>query len=420
MNLRKVWTIMKREYLERVRTKAFLVTTLLVPVLMFGLTVAPSMLAMKQGGSAKKLAIVASERAFGEMVVRSMERAAKSLPGASYQTEVVSPGTPDQLKELEKRVTPGDLNAYLVVTDDAIKDRKLAYVGRNSADLIETQVLSGAVYRAYIERIATQHGITGDDLDNLLSTRFEIEGVLAGKGTKTSGRATLFGALLLMMMLYMSIILHGIAVMRSVLEEKTSRIVEVLLAAVTPKELMTGKILGVSAVGLTQLAIWYGTGALVVAFGIAQARMMTNAPVEISMRGVAYFPLFFVLGYFLYSTLWAALGAMVNSEQEAQQMQFFVMMPLFLSTILMVPAIINPNSPLVVAASLFPFCTPLLMYIRLAVSAVPVWQVAAGIAGMLLAIWLVLVVASRIYRVGILMYGKKPTLPELWKWFRYA
>jgi len=419
MNLRKMWIILRREYLERVRTKAFLITTLLVPVFMFALTVVPSMIALRSSGGDKHIAVVASDEAFGQMLARSIERTVKDVRNASYKIEVVAPGTPEQRKNLEARVVAGGLGGFLWATDDVVKERKLQYVGRNSADIIETNLYSGAAFRAYIERSASAHGMGAAALDELLQTRFTVEGVIAGKGTRSSGRATLFGALMLMMTLYMSILLHGIAVMRSVLEEKTSRIVEVLLAAVTPKELMAGKILGVGAVGVTQLVIWYGTAGILAAIGVMQARA-ANIPVEISLRGVAYFPIFFVLGYFLYSALWAMLGAMVNSEQEAQQLQFFVMLPLILSTVLMVPAIMNPNSPMIIGFSLFPFSTPLLMYVRLAVTQVPMWQVVASIVGMVLAIWVTLVVASRIYRVGILMYGKKPTLPELVKWFRYA
>jgi ABC-2 type transport system permease protein len=213
--------------------------------------------------------------------------------------------------------------------------------------------------------------------------------------------------------------MHGIAVMRSVLEEKTTRIVEVLLASVTPKELLAGKILGVGAVGLTQLAIWYAAGFFFAGAGLLAARSMMG-PLQLPIMAIVMFPVFYVLAFFLYATLWAMLGAMSNSEQEAQQMQFFVMMPLIFSTIIMIPALTNPSSPLAVGFSLFPFSTPLVMYARIAAQGAPLWQIALSVALMIGAIYVVLVVASRIYRVGILMYGKRPTLPELIKWFKYA
>ena len=258
--------------------------------------------------------------------------------------------------------------------------------------------------------------------DRLLNERMEMrtERVTAGKqATQTSSRTEFFLSLTLVMILYMSIIMHGIAVMRSVLEEKTSRIVEVLLASVTPKELMAGKIIGVGAVGLTQLALWYAAGFVFVGPGLLAARSMMG-PIQVPMMAIAMFPVFYVLAFFLYATLWAMLGAMSNSEQEAQQMQFFVMMPLILSTMVMVPALTNPNSPIAVGFSLFPFSTPLVMYARIAAQGAPMWQVALSIVLMLAAIYVVLLVAARIYRVGILMYGKRPTLPELIKWFKYA
>jgi ABC-2 type transport system permease protein len=167
------------------------------------------------------------------------------------------------------------------------------------------------------------------------------------------------------------------------------------------------------------MAIWYGSGALVGAVASSEATAVTGA-VQLPVAALALFPIFFVLGYFLYAALYAMMGAMVNSEQEAQQIQFLVLMPLILSTLVMVPAITSPASPFVVGISLFPFCTPLVMFARVAAQGAPMWQVAVSLAGVLLATWGTTIVASRIYRVGILMYGKRPTLPELIKWFKYA
>jgi ABC-2 type transport system permease protein len=188
---------------------------------------------------------------------------------------------------------------------------------------------------------------------------------------------------------------------------------------VTPKELMAGKIVGVGAVGLTQLAVWYGAGFLLAAPGLMAASSGLGS-LNLAPLALALFPVYFLLGYFLYAALWAMLGAMSNSEQEAQQMQFFVMLPLILSSLIMIPALTNPNAPVAVAFSLFPFCTPLVMYARITAQGAPVWQIVLSIVLMIAAVYATLVVASRIYRVGILMYGKRPTLPELWKWFKYA
>ena len=419
--MRNVWTIIKREYLERVRTKAFWITTMLVPALMFGATVLPAKLMMSQRGSNKKVALVASSPAYAAGFQRSLSGMTKDLNRADYAVETITPGTPEQEQGLRARVEKSELDGYLVATDSALATHKLTYYARSTTDLMEGGLLARAAQQADMEQQLGAAGLSAEKIEALLNEKIDVETkrVSAGKSVTSSGRSAFFLTFGLVMTLYMSIILHGIAVMRSVLEEKTSRIVEVLLASVTPKELMTGKILGVGAVGLTQLAFWYGSGALLGVGMAVQIKMITGS-LDIPVVPLALFPVFFLLGYFLYAALWAMLGAMVNSEQEAQQMQFFVIFPLFVSLILMGPTITNPNSALAVGVSLIPFCTPLLMYVRIAAGDVPVWQIGVGIALMLAAIWLTLVVASRIYRVGILMYGKKPTLPELVKWFKYA
>jgi ABC-2 type transport system permease protein len=415
-----IWIIIRREYLERVRTKSFWITTFLVPALMGAFTILPAKIMMNQRGSNQHIAVVTSDPAFADVLQKSLQRSARQL-GRDYQLEPVVGGTKDELEKLKTRVRSGELDGMLVATDDLLDRHKVVFSARTTTGMIESGVLRGAARIAYLQKQLASQGVNPQKVEELLRQDFELDTiqVTSGKESKSSGRAAFFLTMALVMILYMSILLHGIAVMRSVLEEKTSRIVEVLLASVTPKELMAGKILGVGAVGLTQLAVWYGAGAIV-GTGLAVQVAAVMGPANLPVLALALFPVFFILGYFLYASLWAMLGAMSNSEQEAQQMQFFVMLPLILSTVLMGPAIINPNSPMIVAASLFPFCTPLVMYMRIAAAEVPAWQITLSIVLMLVAVYVVIVVASRIYRVGILMYGKRPTLPELIKWFRYA
>lgn len=193
---------------------------------------------------------------------------------------------------------------------------------------------------------------------------------------------------------------------------------EVMLATVTPKELMAGKIIGVGGVGLTQVLIWSILG-LAVAFSSAAASGLLQG-VNFSGAMIAYFIIFYLLGYLLYSAFAAALGAAVNSEEEAQQLQFFVMLPLILSMMLLGVVFSEPSSSAAVALSLFPFFAPILMYLRVVLEQPPFWQMALCIALLALTTYAVLLVCARIYRVGILMYGKRPTLPEILKWVRYA
>jgi ABC-2 type transport system permease protein len=228
--------------------------------------------------------------------------------------------------------------------------------------------------------------------------------------------------------LYMVILLYAVAVMRSVLEEKTSRIVEVIVSSLDPWQLMLGKILGVGAVGLTQLGAWAIGGAALAVVGLpalltARPELGQLATLTSQLPGprfFGYFMIFFLSGYFIYSALYAAVGAMCNTDEEAQQAQFPVMILIIIPVIALVGVIENPNSTLSVTLSLIPFFSPFLMFARAAGGAAPAWQVALSIVLMWLTVLAVAWMAGRIYRVGILMTGKRPGIGELLRWLREA
>jgi ABC-2 type transport system permease protein len=219
------------------------------------------------------------------------------------------------------------------------------------------------------------------------------------------------------MILYMTILLYGVSVQRSVLEDKSSRIVEVLLSSTRPFHLLLGKVLGVAGVGLTQYAIW---GAVAM---VASAYVRTTSPALANFTAIppgalVYFAVYFLLGYLLYAALFAATGSMVNSDQEAQQLQWPVTMLLVVPIIFMQGMFRDPDSTTSVVMSLIPFFSPILMMLRINLHTPPAWQIGLSIVILVLSVLAVTAIAARIFRVGILMYGKRPTLPELMRWVR--
>ena len=261
--------------------------------------------------------------------------------------------------------------------------------------------------------------MSGPEVEALL-TPITLDAVHIEKGKEgVSGAAIFATAVAMVMLLYLVVLIYGVAVMRSVIEEKSSRIMEVLLSSVTAKELLAGKILGVGAVGLTQILIWIIFAVAFAVSGMMAAKSFVSE-IHIPTAGVIFFGVFFVLGYFLYSAMYAAIGSMVTTDQEAQQMQWPAMVPIILAVFLMNPVIQQPNSQLAFWLSIIPFFAPLLMLVRVLVEEPPVWQLALCLGLMLATIYGLLSLASRIYRVGILMYGKRPTLPELRRWLRYT
>jgi len=248
------------------------------------------------------------------------------------------------------------------------------------------------------------------------------------KGATQSGEGSFILAYLMWFVLYIAIILYGASVMGSVVEEKTSRVIEVLISSLRPFQLLAGKVIGVGAVGMFQLSIW---GAFAMILGAQQAQIMQllNASPELAGRSIipqitaataVIFMLYFLLGYFLYAAMFAAVAAMSSSEAEARQAQTPIVMLLVVPSILMIGILNDPNGPLARILGLIPFFSPIAMPVRWAAAPIPLPEVFVSLGVLALALVGVTWVAARVYRIGILMYGKRPTIRELLRWVRTA
>jgi ABC-2 type transport system permease protein len=342
----------------------------------------------------------------------------RSLPPTNFTVEVSTNTADSERAALTAEVKDKKLDAFLWATPDAIKARKLDFVTNDVSSFIDNGVLGVAVNDALQRSALKSKGLNEEEIESSLQSVEVAPQSPLGKNAPNP-QVMFIATLGMVMVMYVTVLLYGVNVMRSILEEKTSRIMEVMLSIASAKDLMAGKILGVGAVGLTQVGIWvltagiFSSSALVASAGLIKG--------VLSVKLLLYFGVFFLLGYVLYSTLCAAVGSMVNSEQEAQQMQFLVMMPMILSVIFIVNIFQHPSSPIAMFGSFFPFTAPLVMFSRIAIQPeTPWWQIAASIALMIATIYGMVWLCGRIYRVGILMYGKKPNLPEIMKWIKYA
>jgi ABC-2 type transport system permease protein len=421
--MRNTWLILKREYLERVHKKSFIVSTLLLPALMIALLVLPSKLATLKAAGTRHIVVVCSNADFAGAVKSQLEAGTETLRRGSaqkYKVDLVSTPTDSLRNELREKVANGEIDGYLWLSDDVLRTRKVPYVARETSDFIEVDSLQGALKTALLRQELVSHGVSADDADQYMKdVDLDAVRVKGGEEKKAGGPAQFITVIVLTMMLYITLLLYGVSVMRSVLEEKTSRVMEVVLSSATAKQLMAGKVLGVGAVGLTQIAIWIVLGAVFSGPALMGAKS-SMGEIDLPVAALPAFAIFFVLGYMLYSSMYAALGAMVNSEQEAQQWQFFVTMPIIVPVMMMTYVIRQPNSPLSMWMSLVPFFAPILMYMRIVVQTPPWWQIALSVGLLAATVWGIIALCSRIYRVGILMYGKRPTLPEIIKWVKYA
>lgn len=429
--MRKIFIIAKREYLERVRAKSFVVMTFAIPALMFAATVGPTLMMTRGSNETKHLVVVASDARTADLLrdqlVKLPEEQKRKVAEAQTMEKRQIPSIGDlvvdtqtdssdaTIKTLKKKIEQKELDGVILATQDAIAAKKITFLTRDVSSFVANSEIEGAVSEALRRDLLKSRGLTEQEINKTLQP-VELEAKSpTGVGNPQALFFTVFG---MAMVLYMTVLLYGINVMRAILEEKNSRIMEVMLSTARSQELMAGKILGVAAVGLTQIGIWAimvllpSTAGIVAGWGIIKNVLSPGL--------LAYFALFFLLGFSLYSTLCAAVGAMVNSEQEAQQLQFMVMMPMIAAVFIMVNIIQYPAGSLALWASLFPLTAPLIMFLRIALQSPPWWQIVISIGLMIATIYGLVWVCGRIYRVGILMYGKRPSLPEIMKWIRYA
>jgi ABC-2 type transport system permease protein len=423
MRLDTIAVVAKREYLQRIRSKGFWIATLILPLFVGSITVLPTLLASKAGTRQSVVLVDETGKVAPELAAK--RPAAKNEKNEfDIQSEPPAADLKAQRAALDRRVLDGAIDAWLWLGRDALASGAVEYHAKSVSKVLSQEkledLLSAAVRRVRLR----EAGYDADRVSELSqSVDLKTERVSAEGSRKEVALAGAAFGYILFFMLYVTLAVWGQQVMQGVLEEKSSRVIEVIVSAVQPFELMMGKLTGICLVGLTQFCIWLGTFSILSLPGIIAA--VASLPKEVALPRltplmVLNFALLFVLGFFIFSTFYAAIGAAFNSAQEAQQVAGVAITFLVIPVFLMFRIINDPSSTFAVVMSLIPIFTPLLMTLRIALEMPPVWQLLLGYALTLAFIWGAVWVCARIYRVGILMYGKKPTFQELWKWLRYS
>lgn len=416
--LKNTLLIAKREYVERVRSKVFRITTALVPIGMAGMAYLGSMGTHRIEQGLDQVAIVSNNPELAQQV----EAALLSSPHPPRGVEVYAPATPADVARANHEVETHQISGYLQLSDATGNPEDATWVSGSSTDFVGQALMANAVTNGLVRQELMAHGMS-DEQVQALTRHAKITTMQVKNGQTVTGDAgrSFAGAYALILVLYGAVLIYGINIARSVVEEKTSRIFEVLLSTASADDLMLGKLLGVGATGLTQMAIW--AGLLVVAAGsqIAAAHGIHGLEsLGITRPELIFFGVFFLLGFFLYSALAAALGSTVSGEQEVQQFSFILISPLVISVFMLPYVLGNPSSTTSVVLSLLPPFTPIIMYMRICAQMPPYWQVLLSVAllgaSVLGMVWL----AARIYRIGVLMYGKRATVPEMLRWLRYS
>ncbi len=436
----KLIAIIKREYLERVRTKWFAIATLLGPVLFLAITVLPVLFVSRTKASVETTNITiidATGTALGERVGTLLTDSS----GAKPEIKVVAANATAAAESLATQaVVSKAREGYLILDSLTLRGSKARYAGRNSTTVPDMNRVGKAVDNAVLGLRLEGTGLTQARIDSLTRVNVRLEKTqLSDTGREKSGAGSTILGLIVAFLLYMVLVLYGQTVLRSVIEEKTTRVAEVVISSVRPEILLAGKIIGIGGVAVTQMGIWMassvwiggnvapmlmkkaspGMGAAA-ADSLSRSNELFSSMPSFSIGLLLALLLFFVLGFIFYSCLYAAVGSTVNSESEAQQAATPVVMLLIVSAVFIQPVALAPQSTLASVMSMLPFSAPIMMPMRMSLVAVPAWQVAVSLGGMVLACLAAIWFSARIYRVGLLMYGKRPSFGELLKWLRYA
>ncbi len=425
--MRKFWVVFRREYVERVRSKWFLVATIAGPLVFGGIGIAQVALTQRAQTPADVsdiLVLDATGLGLGHRVAEGLGGGI----GGDTATAAVRVVAPADLRDAERdalsRVMHRQRTGYLVLNDSTVAGLRARYAGRNASSLADMDEIKKVVRDAVLTARLERAGLDPRRIRALTTLPLTVTADrVTDQGRGGSGMSSAVLGYVLSFVLYMMIVLYGQAILRSVIEEKTSRVAEVLVASVTPNTLLAGKVLGVGSVALTQQIVWLvaSVGVFAVRGPILRAAGVSNVDITLPTVGLGaavLLVLFFLLGFFFYAALFAAVGAVVNNSEDAQQASLPVMLVLVSTVALIVPVILSPNNAVARVASWIPVSAPILMPLRLSLVSVPWPEIAGTLVGLALACVVAIRFSARVFRIGLLMYGKRPRVREIIRWAR--
>lgn len=418
--------IAKREYLAKIRSKGFWVATVVLPLFMVAMGVVP-VLIMARATSEITAVLVDETGRVGQGITERLAEGGHGVgPIARVEVTAVPRGEDPEAQRagLDRRLLDEEIDAWIWIDRAGLEEGRVEYHARNVSNTLTQEVVEEAISAEVQTLRLAEAGFDPEVVRPLLDSVSLRTVKVSEEGSRAeAGEAGFLLAYGLFFLLYLVLLIWGQQVLQGVLEEKASRVVEVVISSARPFELMLGKLVGIGGAALTQFGIWLATAVVLTAPGLVT--MLASLPEDLglptfSVTQAAAVVVFFVLGFFVYSSMFAAVGACFNNLQEAQQLAWLPSVPIILPIFFLFPVINDSNGTLAVVTSLVPILTPILMPLRIAVEMPPLWQVVLGMVLTGGFVYLMMRLCGRIYRVGILMYGKKPDLREIWRWLRYA
>lgn len=409
MSLKKALVVARWEFIEKVRTKAFIISLIIMPLFIVVMSVVPSLLMNKSSSSTVNIGVIDDTGEIAPTLDASLMEKYKLPDGRpNYNVVAIQPGDSARA-QANSMVLHNAISSYIVVDSSLFTTRKFQYVSENVSNFKDISRLQSVVKDILVSNELKRSGVNPGIVKEVTKP-VDLETVKLskeGREEKAEAGSGFILGYVFIIVLALLVITSGQLLVRSVIEEKSNRIVEVLLSSSTADEIMTGKILGLSLLGLTQLAVWAAIG---VAFA-GQIAAYITIPASIWWEGV-----FFLLGFIFYSSIFVMAGAPVTTEQEAQQATTYVTMLLFLPIVLATMVIQNPSATYIKVLSLIPLLTPTMMALRIPVQTPDLWELLTGAGILVVSTYFCMIAAGRIFRIGILVYGKRPSLNELMRW----
>jgi ABC-2 type transport system permease protein len=405
------------EFLEKVKTKAFIISLVLMPVIMVGFGILPTFLSMKEDNKPITIGVADETGTIVRPLAEELDQKYKlssGQPNYIIKNLASGEGTVPSKAEANKMVAQGSMEGYFFVPQSVYDSGRVEYRSENVGNIKLQERFTRAIENVVMEKRFRDQNIDPSLMKKLIAD-IDIKSIkLSEKGEeKESGfLQTFFSAYVVIMMMFFLVLTSGQLLIRSVVEEKSNRVIEVLLSSCSAQDLMTGKILGLSGLAILQLLIWSVMG-----FAVSlQFRGVTIIEPENLLVSLAYL----VFGFLFYAGIFVAIGAPVTTEQEAQQLTGYVTMFLIAPIIFVLPVMQNPDSMMVRVLSYVPLLTPTLMVLRISVQMPPLWEILATLGVLAVSSLFMMWAAGKIFRTAILVYGKRPTLPELIRWVRAA
>jgi ABC-2 type transport system permease protein len=428
----KLFAIIKREYLERVRSKWYIFSTALGPLFFGVIVIVPMVISSRTRPSPDLSHVIILDATGTQLGMRVAGDLAGGISANEPSRAVVRAVKPSELAQAESTAThevmrgENPFMGYLVLDSATLDGQSERYAGRNGSALVDVKEIEDAVQRSLLSQRLEQEGLQASRIKALTQVNLNMKSErLTERGREAGGLASALFSYMLAFVLYMMLVIYGQQILRGVMEEKTSRVAEVVISSVSTDSLLAGKVIGVGAASLTQMVLWGLSsvlvykirGVILASFGVANVQIPLP---HIGVLVALLLLIFFVVGFVFYAALFAAMGSTVTNEQDVQQASMPVMLLLIASIVFVQPILLDPTSTLSKVMSWLPFSAPILMPLRMTMIQISGWEIAGTLAGMLIGCAFATLLAARIYRVGMLMYGKRPTFREMSRWVRRA